>query len=119
MAEAIWREAGAGQWRASSAGSRPTGAVHPLALEAIDELGLPVEGLESKHVDQFLSEPIDLAVTVCDNALEACPSLPNAKERLHWPFDDPADATGTDQEIMNCFRRVREEIREKIKGYLS
>jgi arsenate reductase len=119
MAEAIWRDIGDSQWRASSAGSRPTGKVHPLALKAITEIGLPTEGLESKHVDQFLAEPVDLAVTVCDHALDACPNLPHAKEKVHWPFDDPADATGTDDEIMECFRRVRDEIKEKIQGYLK
>ena len=119
MAEAIWRDIGDGQWRASSAGSRPTGKVHPLAFKAIEEIGLPIDGLESKHVDQFLAEPVDLAVTVCDNALEACPNLPHAKEKVHWPFDDPADATGSDDEVMKCFRRVRDEIRQKIQEYLT
>lgn len=119
MAEAIWRDIGDGQWRASSAGSRPTGKVHPLAFKAIEEIGLPIEGLESKHVDQYLAEPVDLAVTVCDNALEACPNLPHAKEKVHWPFDDPADATGSDDEVMKCFRRVRDEIRQKIQEYLT
>ncbi len=119
MAEAIWRDAGGGLWKASSAGAKPTGNVHPLALKAIAEIGLPIDGLESKHVDQFLQEPIDLAVTVCNNALESCPNLPHANEQLHWPFDDPADATGTEEEIMNCFRRVRDEIRRRIQDYLT
>lgn len=119
MAEVLWRTLGEGQWKASSAGSRPTGKVHPLALKAIEEIGLPIDGLESKHVDQFLSESVDLAVTVCDNALEACPNLPHAKEKVHWPFDDPADAIGTDDDIMECFRRVRNEIKEKIQSYLK
>ncbi len=119
MAEAIWRDLGGGKWLADSAGSRPTGEVHPLAIAAIEELGLPTEGLVSKSVDQFLDEPIDLAVTVCDNALEACPSLPHAAQKLHWPFEDPADATGTDHEVMGCFRRVRDEIKQAIEGYLA
>jgi arsenate reductase len=67
----------------------------------------------------FNDQPIDLVVTVCDNAKEACPAFPGANETLHWPFDDPADATGSDEEKMQCFRRVRDEIRQRITEYLS
>ena len=119
MAEAIWRDKGGGNWQADSAGSRPTGQVHPLALAAIEELGLPTDGLASKTVDLFLDQPIDLAVTVCDNARHDCPVLPGVTDTLHWPFDDPADATGGDEEVMACFRRVRDEIKTAIEGYLK
>lgn len=118
MAERIWEQLGAGRWSASSAGSDPAGYVHPLAIQALQEMNLDVTGLESKHVDQFNDEAIDLAVTVCDNAREACPLFPNAVQTLHWPFDDPADASGTDAERMAVFRRVRDEIHAKIKSFL-
>ena len=119
MAQVIWQHLGQGQWTADSAGSKPSGYVHPLALVAIKELDLSDQGLTSKNVDQFLDQKIDLAVTVCDNAKEACPVLPGVHETLHWPFDDPADAEGTDDEKMLVFRRVRDEIHEKIKNYLQ
>lgn len=118
MAQTIWQHLGNGQWQAESAGSKPAGFVHPNAIRAIEELGLSVDGLESKSVDLFLNQPIDLVVTVCDNALEACPTLPGVSAMEHWPFDDPADATGTDNEIMDCFRRVRDEIFRAVERYL-
>lgn len=118
MAEAIWRDKAAGQWQVDSAGSKPAGYVHPKAIEAIKEIGLPTENLISKSVDQFLEQPIDVAVTVCDNAKEACPVLPGVT-MLHWPFEDPADATGTDDEQMMFFRRVRDQISAAIENYLN
>ena len=119
MAQVIWQHLGGGDWKAESAGSKPSGYVHPLALEAIKEIELSIDGLESKSVEPFLEKEITLAVTVCDNAKEACPVLPGVAETLHWPFDDPADATGTDEEKMEVFRRVRDEIHAKISGYLK
>ena len=119
MAQVIWEDLGDGDWHAQSAGSKPSGYVHPLALKAIQEMGLSIDGLTSKSVEPFLVQDIDLAVTVCDNAKEACPVLPGVKETLHWPFDDPADATGSNDEKMEVFRRVRDEIRTKIADYLK
>lgn len=119
MAQVIWQELGGGNWKAESAGSKPSGYVHPLALTAIEEIGLSVEGLESKSVEPFVEQEIELAVTVCDNAKEACPVLPGVAETLHWPFDDPAEATGTDEQKMEVFRRVRDEIHAKISDYLK
>jgi arsenate reductase len=119
MAETIWNQLGEGEWKADSAGSKPAGYVHPLAIEAMKELEADLSTATSKHVDLFNDQPIDLVVTVCDNAKEACPAFPGANETLHWPFDDPADATGSDEEKMQCFRRVRDEIRQRITEYLS
>ena len=119
MAEVIWKKLGLGQWQTASAGSKPSGYVHPLALKAIEELDLSTEGLTSKSVDQFLDQPIDLAVTVCDHAAEACPALPHAGQTLHWPFEDPADATGTEAEQFEFFRKVRDQIHAKISAYLE
>ena len=119
MAEVIWKKLGRGQWQTASAGSKPSGYVHPLALKAIEELDLSCDGLTSKSVDQFVNQPIDLAVTVCDNAADDCPALPHAKQTLHWPFEDPADATGTEAEQFEFFRKVRDQIHAKISGYLA
>ena len=114
MAQVIWQNIGSGDWIAQSAGSKPSGYVHPVAIEMIKELGLSADGLISKSLDEIDLEAIDLAVTVCDNAKDDCPMLPAKIETLHWPFDDPADATGSDEEIQQVFRRVREEISDRI-----
>ena len=119
MAEVIWKKLGQGDWHTASAGSKPSGYVHPLALKAIKELDLSIEGLTSKSVDQFVDQPIDLAVTVCDNAAEDCPALPHAGKTLHWPFEDPADATGTEAEQFEFFCNVRDQIHAKISAYLA
>ncbi|VAX37619.1 Arsenate reductase thioredoxin-coupled, LMWP family [hydrothermal vent metagenome] len=119
MAEALWETIGNGEWETESAGSKPSGYVHPLAIEAMKELGLDISSYQSKSLDQFQGQSFDLLVTVCDNAKESCPVFSGAKEMLHCPFDDPADAIGTDEEKMICFRRVRDEIQEKIQRYLN
>ncbi|MEQ8846207.1 arsenate reductase ArsC [Botrimarina sp.] len=119
MAEGLWNDLGKGQWEAVSAGSRPAGYVNPLAIRAMDELGLDISANQSKSVDEFASERFDLAVTVCDNARDACPVFPNAAETLHWPFDDPYYASGDEAAQMGEFRRVRDEIRAKIAAFLA
>ena len=119
MAEYLWNQIGQGAWQAESAGSNPAGYVHPLAIKAMSEIGLDLSGATSKHVDQFVEQPIDLAVTVCDSAKESCPVLPYVKETLHWPFEDPADATGSEEEQLELFRKVRDQIRERIEAYVT
>ena len=119
MAEALWESLGKGEWQSESAGSKPSGYVHPLAIEAMEELGVDISANSSKSLDQFRDEPFDLVVTVCDNAKESCPVFPGAAKTLHWPFDDPADATGSDEEKMAVFRRVRDEIKQRIQAYLN
>nr|WP_315853452.1 arsenate reductase ArsC [Bremerella alba] len=119
MAEAIWKLLGQGKWEAYSAGSKPSGYVHPLAIEAMKEWGVDISSYESKLASNFWNQPFDLVVTVCDNAKEEFPVYPGAKEMLHWPFNDPAEAQGTDAENMPTFRRVRDEIKTKIGQYLE
>lgn len=119
MAEALWESLGAGEWQSESAGSKPSGYVHPLAIQAMDELDIDLKANTSKSLDQFTDQQFDLVVTVCDKAKESCPVFTGATTTLHWPFDDPADAVGTDEEKMVCFRRVRDEIKEKIQSYLN
>ena len=118
MAERIWEDLGQGAWQCDSAGSKPSGYVHPLALAALEEIDLGINGLTSKSIDEFADQEFDLVVTVCDNAKGSCPTLPG-REALHWPFDDPADAVGSDEEKMVVFQRVRDEITAKIKSYLA
>ena len=119
MAEALFPMLSNGEWSSESAGSKPSGYVHPLAIKAMAELDADLSKNESKSVDLFAGKEFDLVVTVCDNAREACPTFPGAKLTLHWPFDDPADATGSEEEQMVVFRRVRDEIRERISQYLA
>jgi arsenate reductase len=119
MAEALWQSLGEGEWSAASAGSKPSGYVHPLAIAAMRELGIDISAGVSKSLERFAGEKFDLVVTVCDNARESCPVFAGAKQTLHWPFDDPADAAGTDEEKMAVFRRVRDDIRAKIREYVS
>ncbi|MGE3316434.1 MAG: arsenate reductase ArsC, partial [Planctomycetaceae bacterium] len=119
MAEAFWNSLGHGRWRAESAGSKPSGYVHPLAIRAMQENDINISENKSKSLEQFRGKPFDLVVTVCDNAKESCPVFHGAKQTLHWPFDDPADAVGTDDEKMTVFRRVRDEIRNRSESYLK
>jgi len=119
MAEGLWRNLGKGTWESFSAGSKPAGYVHPMAIEVMQEVGVDLSENRSKHVDEYTGQSFDLVVTVCHNAKEACPVFPGAKQTLHWPFDDPAHATGSSDEVRNDFRRVRKEIADRIHVYLS
>ncbi len=119
MAEALWESLGNGEWQSESAGSKPSGYVHPLAIKAMRELDIDISTHTSKSLDQFRDAPFDLVITVCDNAQESCPVFPGAKQTLHWPFDDPANATGSEEEQMVFFRRVRDEIKGKIQSFLN
>jgi len=119
MAEGWWRALGQGEWEPHSAGSKPAGYVHPLAVAVMQEKGVDLTAAESKALDGFLGRPIDLVITVCDNARESCPTFPGARTVLHWPFEDPADATGTDEEKLSVFRTVRDQIEARIRRYLE
>lgn len=118
MAEAIWKKH-APAWQVHSAGSKPSGYVHPMAIQAMHEVDLPTDGLVSKSVDKFIDQEIDLVVTVCDNATGDCPVMPRVVKTLHWPFEDPADATGTDEQKFEVFKKVRDQISSKISTYLK
>jgi arsenate reductase len=114
MAEGFVNHLLNGGWEARSAGTRPAARVHPLAVKAMAEVGIDISAAEPEIVDRSLDEPWDLVVTVCDSAREACPTFPRPVETVHIPFDDPADAEGTDEEKMAVFRRVRDEIRARL-----
>ena len=119
MAEALWESLGKGNWESESAGSKPSGYVHPLAIKAMHELNIDISSHQSKSLEQFKDQNFDLVVTVCDNAKESCPVFTGAQQTFHWPFDDPADATGSEEEQMVFFRHVRDEIQNKISTYLT
>jgi arsenate reductase len=119
MAEGLWNHLADGSWQAFSAGSKPSGYVHPLAVQALRELGLDISANDSKSVLEFSGQSFDLVVTVCDHAKDSCPAFPGARDVLHWPFDDPAEAHGSDEAKMLVFRRVRDEIRRAIVDYLK
>ena len=118
MAEALWESLSEGRWQSESGGSKPSGYVHPLAIRAMQEQDIDISANASKPLEDFQGKSFDLVVTVCDDAKELCPNFPDARETVHWPFDDPVDATGSEDEKMLVFRRVRDEIRARIGGYL-
>jgi arsenate reductase len=114
MAEGFVNHLLAGRWEARSAGTRPADRVHPLAVKAMAESGVDISGGVPEVVDRYLDEPWDLVVTVCDAAKESCPTFPRPVERMHISFDDPAGAEGSEDEKMAVFRRVRDEIRDRL-----
>ena len=117
LAEGVLRAAAGDILDVVSAGSKPAGYVHPLAIRAMAEIGIDISAHRSKHMNDFLGQKIETVITVCGNADQACPIYPGQVNRHHWPFDDPAHATGTDEEKMAVFRRVREEIRAVFSAY--
>jgi arsenate reductase len=119
LAEGILRAAARGRFRVASAGSKPAGYVHPLAIRAMQEIGLNIAEHRSKHLNEFLAQPVETVITVCGNADQACPIFPGQVNRHHWGFDDPAHATGSDDEKMAMFRRVRDEIRRVFEAYAA
>ena len=117
MAEAFLREAGKGAIEVASAGSNPSGYVHPGAIEAMKEAGIDISGGKSEHMNDFLDREVAVVITVCGNADQACPMFPGQMQRYHWPFDDPAYAEGTEEEVREEFRRVRDEINRVFTAY--
>jgi arsenate reductase len=107
-------------FEAFSAGTKPSGYVHPNAIAAMRELGIDLSQNESKNLEQFKGQRFDYVITVCDSVKEDCPVwLGDADKRIHIGFDDPAEASGTEEEIMAEFRRARDEIAERVLGFLQ
>jgi len=119
MAEGFLRAATGELINVHSAGSNPTGFVHPLAVKVMAEAGIDISGHRSKHLKEFLDQPIQTVITVCGHADQACPLFPGQMNRHHWPFDDPARATGTEEEVLACFRRIRDEMRRVFEAYAA
>ena len=117
MAEGLLRHLAGDRFEAHSAGTEAT-HVRPLAVRAMDEVGVDITGQESKTLERYLREPFDYVITVCDDANEACSFFLGARNRLHWSLEDPSQADGSEEERLAVFRRVRDEIRERIEQEL-
>jgi arsenate reductase len=119
LAEGLLRAASNDRFVVASAGSKPAGYVHPLAIQVMAEIGIDIASHTSKHMNDFLNQPVETVITVCGNADQACPLFPGQLNRHHWPFEDPAHATGTEAEKLAVFRRVRDEIRRVFEAYAA
>lgn len=100
-----------------SAGSKPSDYVHPVAIKVMQEIGIDITSHRSKHLDEYLKQEVDTVITVCDNAETCCPTFPGEKNHYCWTFADPADATGSEEEITDEFRKIRDEIRDTFDKY--
>jgi arsenate reductase len=117
MAEGLLRQLAGDRFEVMSAGTEAT-RVRPLAVRAMDEIGVDISRQESKTLNRYLAEPFDYVITVCDEANEACPFFPGAANRLHWSFEDPSRFEGSEEERLAVFRSVRDRIRERIEDDL-
>ena len=119
MAEAIVNARMGQEWRAVSAGTQPTGYVHPNAIRALAEMGIDISSAHSKSAEGFRGAAFDLVVTVCDAAAENCPVWLGEGKRVHLGFPDPAKASGTDEQVMAVFRKVRDDIAAQVPALLQ
>jgi arsenate reductase len=119
LAEGLLRRALGDDFTVASAGSNPAGYVHPLAIKAMAEISIDIVAHRSKHLNEFLDQQVETVITVCGNADQACPMFPGQMNRHHWGFDDPAHATGSEEEQMQMFRRVRDEIARVFEAYAA
>ena len=117
LAEGLLRHYAGDFLEVQSAGSHPAGHVHPLAIQVMTELGLDISGHTSKHLNVFLTRPVETVITVCGNADQVCPNFPGQVNRHHWPFFDPAKAEGSDAEKLQIFRTIRDEIARTFAAY--
>ncbi len=118
MAEGLARGLGQGRVAVYSAGLIPAG-VNPYAKRVMKEIGIDISGQKSKAIDEGLLRKMDVIITLCGNAAMACPVTPLEIKRLHWPIEDPVETIGTDDEILEAFRKARDEIRERVEGFLA
>lgn len=118
MAEGLLRHDGGDEFEVESAGVEPS-QVRPQAIEVMQEIGIDISGHRSKSIDEFAGREFDYVITVCDNANERCPVFPGKTERIHWSFDDPAAADGDESARVAVFRRVRDEIRGRLRDFIA
>jgi len=119
MAEGILRNAASELIDVASAGSNPSGYVHPKAITVLDEIGIDISSHTSKHMNDFLDQDVHTVITVCGNADQECPTYPGQFHRHHWGFEDPAHAEGSEDEVMEVFRKVRNEIKLVFEAYAA
>ena len=118
MAEGLLRHLGGAGYEVHSAGSRPNGYVSPLAIEVMREMGLDISGHRSKSVSEFAGQRFDTVITVCDSAAEECPVFPGA-QRVHWSIWDPGAATGSPEEKLAGFRRIRDDLASRLRTFVA
>ena len=118
IAEGLLRHDGANRFEVASAGVEPT-RVRPEAVEVMSEIGIDISDYRSKSVDEFAGQEFDYVITVCDNANEHCPIFPGNTKRIHWSFDDPAAVEGDNDIRLSVFRRVRDEIRHRLRHFTA
>jgi arsenate reductase len=115
MGEGLFREEGGAGYEVFSAGTRPS-RVRPEAIEVMREIGIDISAHRSKSVDEFAGQSFDFVVTVCDSARDNCPVFPGAARRIHWSLEDPAAIEGTEEERIAAFRRIRDQLRERVNA---
>jgi arsenate reductase len=118
MAEGILRHLMGDKFEVESAGTIPS-VVNPMAIKVMAEIGIDISGHRSKSVDEFQGLNFDFIITTCDAAREACPVFPGKARRLHWSFNDPAKVEGSEDEILSAFRKIRDEIKQRIEEEFS
>lgn len=117
MGEGLFRHEGAGRYEVESAGTKP-GDVRPEAIAAMKEIGIDISDHRSKSVNEFSGQSFDYVVTVCDNARDNCPVFPGKAERIHWSFEDPTAVEGDEEVRLAAFRRIRNQIHERVKAFV-
>ena len=117
MGEGLFRDEGGGGYEVSSAGTKPS-QVRPEAIAVMREIGIDISGNRSKSVDEFAGQAFDFVVTVCDSARDNYPVFPGATKRIHWSLEDPAAVEGPEDERLAAFRRIRDQLRERVKAFV-
>jgi arsenate reductase len=117
MGEGLFRDEGGGGYEVSSAGTKPS-QVRPEAIAVMREIGIDISGNRSKSVDEFAGQAFDFVVTVCDSARDNCPVFPGATKRIHWSLEDRAAVEGPEDERLAAFRRIRDQLRERVKAFV-
>ena len=118
MAEGFLRHMAGDKFEVFSAGVKPT-QVNPLAIKVMAEVGVDISKHRSKSAMEFLDQKFDYVITVCDNAKQTCPVFPGHYEKMHWSLEDPAEAQGNEEERVAIFRRIRDEIEQRIKDWIK
>lgn len=118
MAEGLLRHMAGGRLDVFSAGSKPS-VVNPYAIQAMMQDGIDINHHRSKHLNEFLQQPFDYVITVCDNAAETCPVFPGKAQRIHWGFPDPATAQGSDEVVLASFIQVRDDLKKTLSEWFK
>lgn len=116
MGEGLFRREGGREYAVESAGTKPS-RVRPEAIAVMHEIGIDISGHRSKSVEEFSGQSFDYVVTVCDNARDTCPVFPAGTQRIHWSLEDPAAVQGSEQERLAAFRRIRDQLHERVKTF--